>query len=75
MVQAQEKPQIDLKADLVSKYIWRGMDLGDASVQPTLGVTWKGLNLEAWGSVGITNSNDPCTEMAYFFFGFTLNAL
>jgi len=57
-MQAQEKPQVNLEADLVSKYIWRGMDLGHASVQPTLGVAWKGLSLEAWGSVGITDSKD-----------------
>ncbi len=58
MVYAQEKPEVTLKADLVSKYIWRGLDLGHASVQPTLAVAWKGLSLEAWGSIGITDSKD-----------------
>ncbi len=38
-IQAQE---VFINADLVSSYIWRGMKNGNASVQPTLGVEWKG---------------------------------
>ena len=38
--------------DLVSHYVWRGQDLGGVSIQPTLGVEWKGLSLSAWGSYG-----------------------
>lgn len=45
-------------ADFVSRYIWRGQDLGHVSVQPTLGVSYKGLSLTAWGSVGLTESSD-----------------
>lgn len=37
-------------ADFVSSYIWRGMDSGNASVQPSLGLNWKGLTVYAWGS-------------------------
>lgn len=47
-----------IKADFVSRYIWRGLDCGHVSVQPTLGVDYKGLSLTAWGSVGLTDSND-----------------
>ncbi len=47
-----------LGADLVNQYIWRGQDLGDVSLQPTLGVEWKGLSLSAWGSVGLTDATD-----------------
>ena len=43
---------LTLGADFVSQYIWRGQDLGNVSIQPTLGVAWKGLSLTAWGSVG-----------------------
>lgn len=45
--QAQE---IFVTADFVSNYIWRGMDSGSASVQPSLGFTWKGLTVYANGS-------------------------
>ena len=45
-------------ADLVCQYIWRGQHLGDVSLQPTLGVGYKGISLSAWGSVGISNNSD-----------------
>jgi len=50
--QEEKKVSATLGADLVSQYIWRGQDLGNVSIQPTLGVAWKGLSLTAWGSVG-----------------------
>lgn len=55
---AREKLQTSLGTSLVSQYIWRGQDLGDASLQPSLGIGWQGLSLSAWGSVGITDSQD-----------------
>ena len=45
-------------ADVVNQYIWRGQDLGDVSLQPTLGISYKGLSLTAWGSVGLTDPMD-----------------
>lgn len=57
-VKAQDKVTADIRADFVSQYIWRGQDLGDFSVQPTLGVAWRGLSLTAWGSTGIADSDD-----------------
>lgn len=56
--EAQDKLQASLGADLVSQYIWRGQDLGNASLQPSLGIGWQGLSLSAWGSVGITDPQD-----------------
>ena len=53
-----ESAEAALGVDLVNQYIWRGQDLGDVSLQPTLGVAWKGLSLSAWGSIGISNFND-----------------
>ena len=58
MATAQEKLETTLNADVVSTYVWRGMDLGNASLQPTLGIAWKGLSLSAWGSVGIARAED-----------------
>lgn len=38
-VAAQEdKVETTVGADIVSQYIWRGQDLGNVSLQPTLGV-------------------------------------
>ena len=47
-----------VSADFVNQYIWRGLDVGHVSVQPTLGVDYKGFSLTAWGSVGLTDSQD-----------------
>ena len=55
---AQDKVEATLGVDLVNQYIWRGQDLGNMSLQPSLGVDWKGLSLSTWGSVGITNAAD-----------------
>lgn len=54
---AQDKVEASVGADLVSGYIWRGQNLGGVSVQPSLGISYKGFSLGAWGSVGI-NSED-----------------
>jgi len=56
-VRAQEV-ETNVAADLVSQYIWRGQDLGNASLQPTLGVGVGDLSLTAWGSVGIASTSD-----------------
>ena len=55
---AQEEIETTISGNIVSNYIWRGQDLGNVSLQPTLGVGYKGLSLTAWGSVGLTESSD-----------------
>lgn len=45
-------------ADLVSRYIWRGQDYGAVSLQPSLALSYKGLSLEAWGNVGLSEPQD-----------------
>ncbi len=55
---AADKVEVALASDFVSQYYWRGQDLGNVSVQPTLGIGWKGLSLTAWGSVGLSNFED-----------------
>jgi len=55
---AQDKVETTIKADFVNEYIWRGLKCGDVSVQPTLGVGYRGLSLTAWGSYGLSNKDD-----------------
>ena len=55
---AQDAVETTLGTDIVSHYVWRGQDLGGVSVQPTLGIGFKGLSLSAWGSVGLSNPLD-----------------
>ena len=64
-----------ISGDIVSNYIWRGQDLGNVSIQPTLGVSYKGLSLTAWGSVGLSNSSDTKEldfTLAYTIGGFNI---
>ena len=55
---AQDKVETTVSADVVNQYIWRGQDLGDVGLQPTLGLGYKGLTLTAWGNVGLTDATD-----------------
>ena len=55
--------KIGLGADVVSRYIWRGTDLGGSvSVQPVLSCTAGSIEIGAWGSYSLTdtraNEND-----------------
>lgn len=54
---AQDKVEASVGADLVSGYIWRGQDLGDVSIQPTVSIGYKGFSLTAWGSIGFTQED------------------
>ena len=55
---AQDKIEATIEADFVSQYIWRGLDCGNISIQPTLEIGYKGFSLSAWGSVGF-KSEEP----------------
>ena len=55
---AQDKVEPILNMDVVSNYVWRGMGLGSAAIQPSLGASWKGLSLTAWGSYGFVDKDD-----------------
>ena len=52
---AQDNVEATLSADVVNQYIWRGTKCGEASLQPTLGVSYKGLSLTGWGSTELSN--------------------
>ena len=55
---AQDEVETTVAADVVSTYVWRGMECGSAAIQPTLGIGYKGLTLSAWGSYGLVDTND-----------------
>ena len=70
---AQEKIETTISGDVVSSYIWRGQDLGNVSLQPTLGIGYKGLSLTAWGSVGLSEPAD--TKEFDLSLGYTIGGL
>ena len=44
---AQDNVETTVAADVVNQYIWRGQESGNVSLQPTLGVAYKGFSLTA----------------------------
>lgn len=75
-VQAQNQVEADLTADVVSSYIWRGMNLGGAAIQPEMSVGWKGLSLSASGSAGITdNLREIDLTLSYTIGGLSLSVI
>ncbi len=58
--------------EVVSQYIWRGLNSGGLSFQPSVEIGWEGYNagftLGAWGNLGGINEADEWTQK-YFGFG------
>ena len=63
---AQEKIETTIAADFVSNYIWRGLDCGDVSLQPTLGIGYKSLSLTAWRSTEVMAYFDTTSALKRF---------
>jgi hypothetical protein len=67
MTMAQE---VSVGADIVSSYVWRGLDCGDgAAVQPYVEFSSGGFALGAWGSYAIGSDGDPEADL-YAGYGF-----
>jgi len=46
--------RVNVGADLVSRYVWRGTDFGEsASIQPALSIAVGGLEVGTWGSFAV----------------------
>ena len=73
---AQDKVEASVGADLVSSYIWRGQELGDVSIQPSVSLSWKGLSLTAWGSAswGSEYAKEFDLTLGYAIKGFSWSA-
>lgn len=46
---------LDVGADVVSSYLWRGQNLGGLSIQPSVTIGWKGLYVCGWANIGADN--------------------
>ncbi|MGD0710477.1 MAG: hypothetical protein ABR968_04790, partial [Bacteroidales bacterium] len=55
--QNKDTSKINITADFVSRYIWRGLDYGKApSIQPTFSFIKSGFEIGAWGAFSTTGS-------------------
>jgi hypothetical protein len=58
---------VDVAADLVSRYIWRGFDFGNSvSIQPTLSYSFGGFNAGLWGSYALAYESANYDEIDIF---------
>lgn len=75
VAEAQEHVEADIGADLVSGYIWRGQDLGNVSIQPSVMISYKGFSLSGWGSVGFakTDTKEADLTLGYSAKGFSVS--
>jgi hypothetical protein len=55
---AQYDVETTVRADLVSKYMWRGLEKGGISLQPSAKVSWMGAYFSFFGNTGFER-NDP----------------
>ena len=57
-------------ADMVSRYLWRGLNIGGgcAHIQPYVSLNYKFLEAGAWASYGLSNNNEAGTN--YFEYDF-----
>ena len=71
---AQDKVETTVCTDIVSQYVWRGQDCGNISIQPTLGIGYKGFSLSAWGNVGVSSDDTKELDLtaAYSIGGFNV---
>jgi hypothetical protein len=54
---------ISVNVDLVSRYIWRGQNYGQApSIQPYIELGWKNFTLGAWGAYKFTGEGEQETD-------------
>ena len=63
-----------VQADFISHYMWRGTDMGGISIQPELGVSWKGLSLSAFGNAGLDKEDTKELDitLGYEYKGFNI---
>jgi len=74
---AQDDVEASVEAALVSKYMWRGRDLGGISLQPAASVSWQGLTLTASGSTGFNKDDgeEIDLQLGYSLNGFNIGVI
>jgi hypothetical protein len=69
---ADDGVEVSVGADVVSGYVWRGAYQSGLSIQPSLGVSYKGLSLGAWGSTDIIGFKEVDFSLGYSVAGFDI---
>lgn len=60
---AQKKPEVYIQTDLTSAYLWRGEKIAGVSIQPSVGLKWRGLHFYVWANEQLSPpSDEPLTH-------------
>lgn len=66
VLQGQEGLEINAGADIVSRYIWRGLMVNDApNIQPSITMGYGGFELGLWGSSTLAKTNSSEDNYAF----------
>lgn len=64
IISAQSKFELNTSADIVSRYVWRGMDFGNSpAIQPTLSLGYGGFEVGTWGSYTFSSLSSASDEV------------
>lgn len=64
IINAQSNFDLNTGADVVSRYVWRGMDFGNSpAIQPTLSLGYSGFEVGAWGSYTLNTISASSDEI------------
>ena len=55
---AQDKVELSANFDVVSTYLWRGQKLGNANLQTSVAVAYKGFSLSAWSPIAFDGKDN-----------------
>lgn len=70
---AQDSVEVSLSADLVSRYVWRGFDVGNSpNIQPLITTNYKNFEVGLWGSYAFTEEATKFDELNLWLF-YTIN--
>ncbi len=71
---AQKRVQPYMDIDLTSAYLWRGEKNAGVSLQPVLGIKWRGLNFYVWGNEQLAPPSDqhPVKHEIDFFLKYSI---
>ena len=74
---AQEKFNVSQTIDLVSRYIWRGIDIASTpSAQPSISLSFQNVTLGFWGAYTLSNQTSASDEIdIWFSYNFNLRGV
>jgi hypothetical protein len=67
-VSAEDRIDMEVTADYLGKYIWRGQNINDESVlQPSISLSKWGFTGSIWGNIDLTNNSQTAPDNAWEF--------